>query len=218
MGALLTGCDQPPFNHAERAMDQAKQKQAAGDYAAAANAYERALDGTAKSAEAHFRLALLYDGKLNDPISAVHHLRRYLALAPTGLHVSEANANLSRLQLNLATSLEGGTLISHADALRLKTENAELRKELALRPVTLAAAPVAGPKSGVESGRAAERDAEKKQPPGARTYKVQPGDTLASIALKFYRNKARTKDIQDANLNAVPNPKKLKTGQVLIIP
>ena len=61
-------------------------------------------------------------------------------------------------------------------------------------------------------GQAGDQDAQRKLPPGTRTYQVQPGDTLASIARKFYKSKERAKDIQDANLNAVPQSAKAQAG------
>jgi LysM repeat protein len=223
LGALLclglAGCDRSPFNNTERAMDQAEQKQASQDYRGAVACYERALDGSAKSAEAHFRLGILYDEKLNDPISAVHHFRRYLDEAPDGAHAKQAKSDLARLELTVATSLSGGTFISHAEALKLRAENTDLRKQLAARSVTSLDYNADGTlKSGPEAGKAAARAAQAKLAPGTRTYTVQPGDTFATISRKFYKTKARAGDIQDANLNTVPNPKKLKTGQVLIIP
>jgi nucleoid-associated protein YgaU len=51
-----------------------------------------------------------------------------------------------------------------------------------------------------------------------RTYTVQKGDTLASIARKFYKSAQRYKDIQDANQNLLQGGVDLKVGQVLIIP
>ena len=47
---------------------------------------------------------------------------------------------------------------------------------------------------------------------------MEPGDTLASIAQKYYRNKARWKDIQDANFVIVDGTVKLKVGMELQIP
>ena len=41
---------------------------------------------------------------------------------------------------------------------------------------------------------------------------------MASIALKFYKNRARWKDIQDANFNSLDGTVKIKPGQKLIIP
>lgn len=218
--ALLAGCDHPPFDHTDRALSQAEQKQASGDAQSAANIYERALDGTAKTANTHFRLALLYDEKLGDAIGSIYHLHRYLALAPNGVHAKEARANLNRLEPILATSLAGGTLISRAEANRLKAENAELKKQIAERSVSAPAGGFAGKPGAPDSatGKAAARDAQRKPAPGSKSYVVQPGDTFAGIARKFYKNRARAKDIQDANLNAVPDPKKLKPGMTLIIP
>ena len=201
-------------------MDQAEQKQASQDYRGAVTCYERALDGSTKAAEAHFRLGILYDEKLNDPISAVHHFRRYLDVAPDGAHAKEAKANLARLELTVASSLSGGTFISHADALRLRAENADLRKQLAARPAPLdfSSTGALASKTGTEAGKAAAHQAQQKLAPGTRTYIVQPGDTFASISRKFYKTKARAGDIQDANLNTVPNAKKLHAGETLIIP
>ena len=214
---LLAGCDRSPFNDTERSMDQAEQKMAAQDYRGAANSYEKALDGTASTADAHFRLGLLYDGKLDDPVGAVHHFRRYIEFLPNGPHAKEAKANLDRIELTLATSLAGGTLITHSEAVRLKNENKDLKAQLAAA-VRGATAPANGPVSGTAAGKAADRAAASKPAPGSRSYVVQPGDTLASIARKFYKNKERAKDIQDANLNAVPDAKKLHAGMTLIIP
>ena len=95
--------------------------------------------------------------------------------------------------------------------MRLKTENSDLRKQLAARnnPATVTTG---------DAGTGGKPNASNKPAPGSHSYQVQPGDTLASISRKFYKTKARAKDIQDANLNSVPDAAKLKTGEVLIIP
>ena len=209
MITALSACDRSPFDRTEQNMDQAEQKQAARDYRGAINAYEHALDGSAKTADAHFRMGIIYAEKLDDPVSAVHHFRRYIELTPNGSHVGEAKANLARLELTLATKLAGGTLISHTEALRLRAENGDLRKQLAAR---------GNPANGAGSPPIPVAQNSQGKPVVGRTYQVQPGDTLASIARKFYKTKARAKDIQDANLNSVPDATKLKTGQILIIP
>lgn len=198
-------------------MDQAEQRQAQRDFRGAISAYEQALDGTGKTADAHFRMGIIYAEKLNDPVGAVHHFRRYMEIAPNGQHVHEAQANLARLELTLATNLAGGTLISHTEAMKLKADNADLRKQLAARPP----APVApaGPTITIGGKVVSPAAAATGKPaPGSRTYLVQPGDTLASISRKFYKTKARDKDILDANLNTLSDARKLKPGQTLIIP
>ena len=216
---LLTACDRSPFDQSGKAMEQGRQKQSAQDYRGAVAAYEKALDGTAQTADAHFRLGIIYDQNLNDSLSAAHHFRRYVEVAPNGPHAKEAAANTTRIERKLATSLNEGTLIGHAEALRLKQDNADLRAQVAALRSSLNNSNVAAANlTGTQAGKAAERDAQRKLPPGTRTYQVQPGDTLASIARKFYKSKDRAKDIQDANQNAIPNVRKLKTGQTLIIP
>ncbi len=52
--------------------------------------------------------------------------------------------------------------------------------------------------------------------PGARTYTVEKGDTLTSIARKVYGNPAKFKDIAAAN--GITDPNKIKAGQVLTLP
>ena len=133
LSGVLAACDKSPFDtRTERSLDQAEQKQAAQDYRGAVNSYEAALDGTARSADVHFRIGLIYSDKLNDPVGAVHHFRRYLEILPSGPHAREAKADLDRLELTLATTLAGGTLISHTEAAKLKADNKDLQAQLAL--------------------------------------------------------------------------------------
>ena len=51
-----------------------------------------------------------------------------------------------------------------------------------------------------------------------RSYTVQPGDTLASIARKFYKSSARWSTIMEANSDTISKPSDLKPGQTLVIP
>jgi len=55
-------------------------------------------------------------------------------------------------------------------------------------------------------------------PTAARTYTVQPGDTLYGIAVRYYGNGQRWHDIQAANLDSVRDPRMLRPGMVLRIP
>ena len=73
------------------------------------------------------------------------------------------------------------------------------------------------PRGVVKNGTAGD-PVQKPIPPGAKTYVVQHGDTLASISRKFYKNSGRWKDIQDANFNSLSGTVKLKQGMTLIIP
>ncbi len=214
---FLAGCDRVSFNPGgDHAYEQAEQKRSAQDYRSAVSFYEKALDSTTKAADAHFRMGMIYDANLDDAVGAVHHFKRYLEMQPNGPHAKEAHANLDRIELKLATSLAGGTLITHAEAAKLRQDNKDLRDQLAQRPTP--PPPGAPPAGGVVTGKTAAREAERHPAPGTRTYQVQPGDSLASISRKFYGNKTRAKDIQDANMNNVPDERKLKPGVTLIIP
>src|SRR5205823_13308269 len=85
IACLLTGCDRTVTSRNARMVKEAVWKAAQGDYLWAINLYEAALDGTPQSAEVHFKLALLYDDKMNDALHALHHFKRYLVLDPDGV-------------------------------------------------------------------------------------------------------------------------------------
>jgi Tfp pilus assembly protein FimV len=51
-----------------------------------------------------------------------------------------------------------------------------------------------------------------------KTYVVQKGDTLSSIAQKMYGDKKKWKVIWDANKSVIPNKDKLTVGTKLTIP
>ena len=52
----------------------------------------------------------------------------------------------------------------------------------------------------------------------ARRYTVRPGDTLSSIALRFYGSRARWPLIYQANKSVIKNPDSIFPGEVLTIP
>jgi len=54
--------------------------------------------------------------------------------------------------------------------------------------------------------------------PAERTYTVRPGDTLSSIAQRFYGNAADWPSIYHVNESVVHNPDRIYAGEVLEIP
>ncbi len=185
-------------------------KVAAGDYRSAASIYEAALDGTAKTVEVHYKLALLYDEKFKRPIDALHHMERYLEIAPAGPHARDAKAYKKEGELKLLTQLSKGSPITQQEAVRIKNDNQLLREQL-----TALRAQKALPAATISANGTA---VQKPIPPGSRTHTVAPKETLASISQKYYKNKARWKDIQDANFNSLEGTVKIKPGMTLIIP
>ncbi len=56
------------------------------------------------------------------------------------------------------------------------------------------------------------------QAQGARTYKVQSGDTLSKIAKEVYGNANQYNKIFEANRDKLDNPDRIYPGQELVIP
>jgi LysM repeat protein len=193
-------------------MQDADTKLAQGDFARAINLYEAALDDSEsiRNAEVHYKLALLYDDKLNDPVSALHHFRRYLALSPTGAHAADVKNSIKHDEIAALTVLSGDSVITRSEAARLRNENLNLHKELEAHAVPARTASDKSPQEG-DTKKTASRK-------GDRSYVVQSGDTLFSISRKFYKSPKRWKEILNANRNNIHDPKKLTVGQTLVIP
>jgi LysM repeat protein len=208
----LTACDRLGASRSTQLMQDADTKSVQGDFARAVNLYEAALDDSPRCAEVHYKLALLYDDKLNDPVSALHHFRRYLALSPTGPHAADVTNSIKRDEIAALTMLSGDSVITRSEAARLRNENLNLHKELETRAVP---ARTATEKLPQEGGTSSKKPSSRK---GDRSYVVQSGDTLFSISRKFYKSPKRWKEILDANRKSIHDPKKLTVGQTLVIP
>src|ERR1700675_3870395 len=64
------GCDRMITPRSVQVIKDAESKSADGNYLRAITLYESALDGSAKSADIHYRLSLPYDEKLPEPLHA----------------------------------------------------------------------------------------------------------------------------------------------------
>jgi tetratricopeptide (TPR) repeat protein len=204
----LACCDRLGNSRHAQLMQDAENESAQGDFDRAINLYEAALDESPRGAEVHYKLALLYDDKLSDPVSALHHFKRYLALSPNGPHAKDVKDSIKRDQIAAVTALSGDSVITRAEAARLRNENLTLHKELEAR----ATARTALDKSQGNNARKAGSSKD------GQTYVVRSGDTLFSISRKFYKSPKRWKDIMDANKKDIRDPKDLTAGQTLIIP
>jgi tetratricopeptide (TPR) repeat protein len=205
------GCERMITPPAAQTVKDADSKAAEGDYLRAINLYESALDDSPRCADIHYKLALLYDDKMNDPLNALHHYKRYLTLNPTGPHASEVKNFMKRDEVALATTLSGDAIVTRTEAVRLKNDNLTLRKELEERVV----------KAKLAMEKPAARNSVPGEGPkkaGNRTYVVQDGDTLYSIARKFYDSPTRWKQIREANKSKLAGGAKLKPGETLTIP
>ena len=204
----LHGCDRMSSSRRTQLIQDADAKSAQGDFARAINLYEAALDDSPRGAEVHYKLALLYDDKLNDPVSAVHHFKRYLALSPNGPHAKDVKDSIKRDEIAALTALSGDSVITRAEAARLRNENLTLHKQLEERTAS---------RTALEKLEAADAKKSGSKTAG-QTYVVRSGDTLFSISRKFYKSPKRWKAILEANKNDIRNPKDLTAGQTLVIP
>ena len=199
-------CDRMITPRSVQIIKDAENKVADGNYLRAITLYESALDDSPRAAEVHYRLALLYDDKMHDPLHALHHFKRYLTLAPSGPHANDVKNFMKKAELELGTSLSGDAVVSRAEAARLKNENLALHKEVEDLRAHRAPPPVD------------QKIVDKKTGAGPRTYVVREGDTLASISRKFYKSSGRWKKIRDTNRNVLDDPTRLKPGMTLTIP
>jgi tetratricopeptide (TPR) repeat protein len=208
-GISLPACDRMVTSRSAQLVKEADWKAAQGDYLWAINLYEAALDGTPQSADVHYKLALVYDDKLNDPLHALHHFKRYLVLNPNGSHAVEVKDFMKRDEVALGTSLSGDSVVTRAEAARLRNENLNLRKQVDTSK------PRPADKTPSRKADAEKADSNKGS---SHTYTVKDGDTLASISRKFYKTSKRWREILDANEKKIDDPENLKAGQTLRIP
>jgi LysM repeat protein len=95
---------------------------------------------------------------------------------------------------------------------------------MAIAGVLVAAAPQAhaaekAPAKGSTAAAQAHTDAPVKPvAPTTRDYTVQPGDTLASIAQRFYGTSADWTYLYHVNSSAVPDPNDIYVGETLQVP
>lgn len=193
---------------------EADAKAAEGSYAEAINLYEAALNGSAASADVHYKLALIYDDKMNDPLNALHHFKRFLTLEPAGKRAQEVKSFMKRDELSLQTNLVGDSMVPRAELVRLNNENLSLRKQISEGWAQQKKATAAEKTAGANRSTAKKIKRTGKE----RSYTVQSGDTLASISRKFYKSSARWQRILDANSDILSKPADLKPGQILVIP
>jgi tetratricopeptide (TPR) repeat protein len=212
LACISAGCARLMTTRYAQLVKDAEAKAAQGDFLRAINLYEAALDDSPRCAEIHYKLALLYDDKMNDPLNALHHFKRYLTLSPNGPHSNDVKNFMKRDEIALATSLSGDSIVTRTEAARLRNENLNLRKQLEERSLK--------PRSASEKVQSQELHPEKTAggKSNRRTYVVQSGDTLVSISRKFYHSSKRWKEILDANRKKIDDPEKLRAGQNLVIP
>jgi tetratricopeptide (TPR) repeat protein len=217
------------------------------DFSAAAEFYKKTLSVNPDFARAHLELGLLSDDKLGDPIAAIYHYRRYLELRPDSEKRKLVEDFIERAKLSLAAKLPQSPVVDAGELARLQNEKAALLQENAMlrshvaeleKAATAAAEPPAAAVAGVPTPASvgtpnlaatppivmaaapvtAFAEPSTAEPSRVRTYLVQKGDTLQSLALRYYGTRSAWEKIYQANRSGLPSKDQLKVGQQLMIP
>jgi len=133
---VLSGCDMaskqeeqyddtrnPHYRQAEQDMDN-------NNPTAAANDYEMALGANPKLAGAHYQLGIIYGEKLQDPIGAIFHFKRYLELAPNSDQADKVKDLIDKQSQTFAAGLSNSPAQSADDYAKLQADNAALKKQV----------------------------------------------------------------------------------------
>src|SRR5213075_1736849 len=120
LALIGAGCDRMITPRHAQQLKDAESKAVAGDFARAISLYESALEDRPGDAEVHYKLALLCDDKMNDPLNALHHFKRYLALSPNGSHANDVKNSVKRDEVAVLTILSGDSVVPRAEAARFE--------------------------------------------------------------------------------------------------
>ncbi|MDR1789968.1 MAG: LysM peptidoglycan-binding domain-containing protein [Opitutaceae bacterium] len=225
--------DDPDF---QRGRDMLRQGESRKALAAFLTVIQRRGD---KAPEAHLDAGILYQEHSKDPVAAIYHYRKFRELRPNAPQADLVLQRIEAAQREFARTLPlqpADGQFQRADLLatigQLKRENALLASQLeAARaaapaqqaPSLLATVAATAPRSTAPAAEAAAR--ERTVPGGAgaagtpgRVHVVAKGDTLSSIAQKYYGNRTRYREIYDANRDILPNDHDLKIGMELRVP
>ena len=133
MTLLLVACspeqkgEMPNNDYESSTFKRAKEKYELRDYRGAINLYEEVLRENASMAKAHFELGLIYNDKVNDPISAIYHFRKFLRLRPNSEREKTIQEWISRAELAIASSQPNSPMESTEQFVELQKENLVLK-------------------------------------------------------------------------------------------
>lgn len=219
-------------------MRKAASKERANDLAGAVDVYEQITVEQPLNALAHLQLAILLADFRNNYVSALYHYKVYLRLRPDAEkspmiqeRIRESEGHLAKefeakpggasdvleaLNAKIASqqteikALQAQLVEAEEKAAKAERETARLRRRLRIvehtEPLT--------ENSGSRRVRAITESG------GAelRSYRVQRGDSLSSIAKKMYDDAGKWPRIRDANKGRIVQGNQVRVGQVLVIP
>ena len=193
---------------------RARNAAAAGDFHVAATFYSKALQAGPEAGKAHLEFGVLCDEKLGDPIAAIYHYRQFLELEPNSERRPVVEGYCERAKLTLAAKLPSTSASDPAELMRLQTENTALRARVSELERVVNTATNVAPVPVVPVVTPPDLPA----PSSSRTHVVQKGDTLQSLALRYYGTRSAWEKIFNANRSILPSKDHLKVGQQLVVP
>jgi tetratricopeptide (TPR) repeat protein len=207
------------------ALRRARVKKKSQDIDGAIALYNKALERKPQLGRAHLEVGLLYDSYKEDYNRAIYHYQRYLELRPNSEKKQLIQDLIRRARISYAASLPDTPSGAIEEIQALREENESLKGRLASlmeRYNALASGPSRGSQPVAASARPAASAPMQPAPapaqPSVRTYRVQRGDTLSSIAKRMYSDSSSWKKIYEANRNILESPRDLDVGQTLVIP
>jgi LysM repeat protein len=232
----------------EAGFRRGKQRLKEGRPDEALEAFLSVIDHRAQAPESHLEVGLLYLDRFNQPVLAIYHFNEYLRRNPNSEQAERVRQLIVSANKEFARSLPAAPFAGEVDKLDLKelldktrAENEDLKTELiksrdetsrlqalldARRGVldaegvpAVSAVPVKTEATPAPKATPAQTAAtEKKAAPAPKTYIVQDGDTLSTIAKKLWGASSRWKELYEANRDTMATPHALKIGQALRIP
>jgi len=227
-----TGCGHETrvSDEAERdhpAMKKARELENGGDLEGARFIYQSLLDRDPSIARANLALAFLLEKSGGNSIDALYHFKRYLLLRPDTEKRGMIETHMRAVQLDyVAGTFSNEVAILHRMG-DVERENASLKirvTNLTSQTTQLRAAlAVNRGEHVVSNGPAAQLLEHIRQPvpvprPAAKTVRVEKGDNLGKIAVRFYGEQGRWREIYEANRQQLRRPEDIQVGQVLVIP
>jgi tetratricopeptide (TPR) repeat protein len=271
-----TEADEPYYREGQSLLKSGRRQEALA-------AFLKVIDKRGDDApESHLEIGLLYQQYINDPLSAIYHFKKYLALRPNSPQAPLVKQRIDACIREFARTLPAQPLDSSAQRVdliaamdKLKVENELLKQQVAdlkagretnpLETVstngsaetaanggapaaddnkfsfnvntgslptvrTQPARPAPGippPQSPAPRNAAAppRREAQTAQTapatPASRTarkHTVAKGDTLMNLALRYYGNRSKWRDIYAANRGVMKSEGDLRVGMELVIP
>ena len=275
--SYATETDEPYYREGVSLLKTGRQQEAL-------TAFLKVIDKRGEDApESHLEIGLLYLQHINDPLSAIYHFKKYLALRPNSPQAPLVRQRIDAAIREFARTLPAqplDTATKRVDLIaamdKLKMENDQLKQQLAdlqanrdssptltvstqshapsatqstpdnklslnfetIPTVRTRSAPPAAatpvkpaplmPSVATPSIKRHENTAVKPAPAspspttsataGARKHVVQKGDTLSNLAQKYYKNRAKWRDIYAANRKVMKNEGDIHIGMQLVIP